>query len=58
MAGLTSLLKPGLEQGTFAIINLISGMTVKLPALLGTPTSTEGEVAFHVNRQVSLSCLF
>ena len=53
MAGLASLVQPSLEQGTFAIITLVTGIVTKVPAEL-SPTSSDGTATFNINRQASL----
>jgi len=53
MAGLASLMQPSLEQGTFAIITLVTGIVTKVPAEL-SPVSSDGKATFNINRQARL----
>ena len=55
MAGLASIAQPSVEQGTFAIITLVTGIVTKVPAEL-SPASSDGIATFNINRQASLWC--
>ena len=52
MAGLTALSQPAVEQGSFSVIQLVSGLAVKVPVTL-TALGSGDKATFHFNRQVS-----
>ena len=52
MAGLTALSQPAVEQGSFSVIQLVSGLAVKVPVTLNAIGSGD-KATFHFNRQVS-----